>query len=252
MQPAAPEELVRGQVPHPARPGSYVAFFADLERALRHLGDHLLTAPECQGWALVLPALADHVDPHDAEARAAFFRRARSTHGVSAQAVFDLYREASARTASDAFLLNWHASDGPTTAALGTSGVLVLIDGPSVVTVYLPGQGDPAAVRASGEAGAGCLGRERQLMRRPEHRGRRERQEQERREARRSPEERLYYDVFRPAVQFLRKRYHRSWTLDGERRHDDALLKKVLPPMSRLGLEGWQGCRAQVAAGGGS
>jgi hypothetical protein len=229
-----------------------VAFFADLERALRHLGDHMLAAPECAAWCLVLPDLADHIDPEDANSREAYFRQARATRGVSAQPVFDLYRAASARAAGEAFLLNWHATDGRTTVALGTAGVLVLIDGPSVTTVYLPGQGNPAAVRASREAEPDRLGRERRLMRRSDRRPAGERRRQARREARRSAEEGLYYGVFRPAVQFLRRRYHQSYTLDGVRRYDDALLKGVLPPMSRLGLAGWQGYRAQVSAGGGS
>ena len=44
-------------------------------------------------------------------------------------------------------------------------------------------------------------GRERGLMRRPEHRAPRERRRQEQREALRSADERLYYRVFRPVVQ---------------------------------------------------
>jgi hypothetical protein len=250
MQPAVPAEVIRGTVPHPAQPGTMVAFFADWERACRHLGDHVLTAPECAAWALVLPAMAEHLDLHDANARNSYHQEAQASRGMSAQGLFDHYRQATARAVSEAYVLTWHASAGSTTAALGTAGVLVLIEGACVVTVYLPGQGSAAAVRESCEAAPTRLGRERGLMRRRLDGHPRDNRPREQREARWSAEERLYYRVFRPAVQFLRERYHQSYGLDGMRRFDGALLKRVLPPMSRLRLPDWQEYRAQVCAGG--
>jgi hypothetical protein len=250
MQPVVPCEASRGTVPHPGQPGTRVAFFADMERTCSHLGNHLLTAPECAAWSLILPALAEHLDIDDASARDAFYKEALASRGVSAQAVLDLYRQAAECAVSEAYVLSWHASDGRTTVALGTGGVLVIIEGACVVTVYLPGQGSAEAVRQSHQAGPGRLGRERGLMRRRLEGHPRDRRLREEREAGRSAEQRLYYHVFRPAVQFLRERYHQSYGLDGMRRFDGALLKGVLPPMSRLRLLDWQGYRAQVCAGG--
>jgi hypothetical protein len=250
MHPAASTELVRGDLPHPGRPGTRVAFFSRLESALAHLRDHVLTAPESEAWAVVEPALASHVDLGDPDRCAAFYRQALASRGLSAQAVFDCYRQAAARAASEAYLLTWQRSEGATTVALGTTGVLVVIDGPCVVTVYLPGQGSEEAVRQSRNPDAGGLPRQRRLMRRAEALSPREQRQRSERTAQLTLEEQLYYRVFRPVVQFLRSRYHRAYTLDGWRRYDDALLKEVLPPMSRLRFDDWRQYRAQLSTGG--
>ena len=248
MTPTTPKDLIRGTVPHPAEPGRSIAFFGNWERAVRHLIDHVLTAPECAAWAVVVPGLADHVDPADGLSRVGFAERAWKSQGASAQALFDLYRGEAAAASRQAHALGWHAADSTCSVALGTAGVLVLVEGGVVATVYIPGQGSAAAVHASQTGTASALTRERRLMRR-ESAPREERQRRRREEAW-SPEEHLYHRVFRPAIQFIRGRYHLAYGLDGRVRHADALLKPRLPRMSELGIDSWHTFREQASAGG--
>jgi hypothetical protein len=249
MQPPC-SELVRGTVSHPGKPSTNVVFFLDWQRAVCHLRDHVLTPPESAAWAIIVPGFANLIDLGNADHCNAFYRQAEVTRGVSAQAVFDLYRQAADRAANEARVLVWHRSQGSTTVALGTSGALVLINGTSVSTVYVPGHGSAVAVREAREGETTGLRRQRRLMRGGDDRPQREQRQQAQREASWSTEERLFYDVFRPVVQFLRGRYHLACTLDGQRYQDDALLKEVLPKMSQLKLEHWRQYRAQAGAGG--
>jgi hypothetical protein len=239
-----PPELLRGVVPHPADPARGVTFFADWRRAVEHLIDHVLTSPECEGWAIVAPPIGQHVDLADGLARTRQALRARESKGVEVQALFDLYQREASEAARQAHVLGWHAQQEDCFVALGVSGVFVLVDGDVVITTYLPGQGDAEAVSRPDDSRH--LRRERHPMRRaaPPDEDRR------RREAAWSEEERLFYRVFRPAVQFIRSQHHRARGLDGRlRKADAALLKDCLPRMSELGLDGWRTRREQVRVG---
>lgn len=238
------KELFRGVVPHPAEPTREVSFFADWQRAVTHLIDHVLTSPECEAWAIVTPQLAQCVELTDSLSRTRLAQSARATNGASVQAVFNLYQCAAAEASRQAYVLGWFAQNAGCFVALGLNGVFVLIDRNVVVTTYLPGQGSPEAV-SQPDAGR-HLRRERHPMRRvvPPDEGRR------RREATWTDEERLFYRVFRPAVQFIRSRHHRARGLDGRlRKFDAALLKDRLPPMSELGLDSWRMRREQARVG---
>lgn len=239
-----PDELSRGSIPHPANPAQSVPFFADWRRAVGHLIDHVLTSPECDGWAIVVPQLGQHVDLADGLARTRMAQNAHESKGVEVQALFDLYRREAAEASRQAHVLGWHARIGGCFVALGVSGVFVLGDGDVVVTTYLPGQGDAGAVSQPDDSRH--LRRERHPMRRaapPD-------EERRRREAAWSDEERLFYRVFRPAVQFIRSQHHRAHGLDGRiRKADPAILKDKLPRMSELGLDGWRTRREQVRTG---
>lgn len=250
MHPPSPHELLRGHLPHPSEAGRQAPFFHSTQAALHHLRDHVLTAPECEGWMVVSPPINAHLDLTDGRQRAAYVQAAEQSGGPSAQPVFDLYRQAAADACRDAATLNWHATLGRDTVALGTSGVFVLLEDGCVQTAYLPGQGSAEAVQTSRTGLPGVLPRDRGLMRRRPDRADRERRAQDQREGQWSDQERLYYRVYRPAVQFIRRRYHSNVGLDGRVRQAEGLLKAVLPTMSQLSLDDWRMCRARVSPGG--
>jgi hypothetical protein len=253
MTPSPPAtQLRRGQVPRPDAPDTPVPLFASWEQAVAHLGDHVLTVPECRGWALVLGD-PDCLPPGvDAAARQALAERALATAGLAVQELFDLYAGAVRSASRDAALLGWHASEGAVTAGLGTAGLLLLIDGGVARTAFLPGQGDPEVVRQAAQRGPAALPRERG-MRPARGPGRHPREEWRylRRQQSWSADEQLYHLVFRPAVQFVRSRYHHYRDASGRLlRCDYALLKPVLPAMSELTLDGWRGRRGLCGHGG--
>jgi hypothetical protein len=185
-----------------------------------------------------------HVDLADGLARTRLAQSARESKGVEVQALLDLYRREAAEASRQAHILGWHTQNEGCIVALGMSGVFVLVDGDAVITTYLPGQGSPAAV--SQPDYNRHLRRERHPMRRaalPD-------EDRRRREAAWSDEERLFYRVFRPAVQLIRSQHHRARGLDGRlRKADAALLKDCLPRMSELGLDGWRTRREQARVG---
>ncbi len=243
MMPTATTELVRGAVARPNQPTVLVGLFASWERAIEHLCDHVLTDPECRAWAMVLDEPDALPGAEDALARQEIVRQARETAGSSAQGLYDLYAGAIRQASRDATTLGWHNSESRVTVALGSAGVLFVIDGPLVVTAMLPGQGHGETVRAARGSADRLLPRERGMRSGRPGRSlpRREERRRQQRQQNWTGEERLYYEVFRPAVQFIRSRYH-SYRDAGGRllRCDYALLKAVLPPCSELSLEGWQ------------
>jgi len=236
-------------VPHPARPGETALFFSDWPEACGHLRDHLLSSPECQAWALVVPSYLDVLDPADEDARWSYAQRAFATQGVDAQPLYDVYLLAVTRDMADASILAWYRSEGSLTVGMGTSGVLVIIDH-TVRTAFLAGQGDAQRTRAARQAvRPGGLPRESGMRRkRPgrwDHRlTDRECRVRERREASWTAPQRLYFHVFKPAIQFVKQRHHRCRNMYGEiTRGDYALLQDVLPPLSQLNFESWAALR---------
>jgi hypothetical protein len=219
------------------------------------LRDHVLTAPECSAWAVVIPCLAETIGTDDADKRWNYAERAAADRGASAQPLYDLYCEAIALDSRDAAALHWFATPGSVTAAIGTSGILMLIE-QELVTAFLPGQGSASATRAAQEEGREARGlpRERSMrsgrLGRKQHESPRESRRQQRREAGWTPQERLYYRVFRPAVQFVRRSHHRCRDMYGRlNRGEYALLKEVLPPSARLKYDDWLALRAQCRGG---
>jgi hypothetical protein len=231
--------------------------FRDWGAAGKHLRDHLLTAPECHAWVLVAPAYPDVLDPADADCRWRYWEQAQASRGASAQALYDLYREASASAAADAHVLGWVREEGSVTVAVGTSGVLLVVEGGTLQTAFLPGQGDPNATRQAGAA----PGPERGLVRERGMRSGREATSgkdrrardlaaQVRREAAWSADERLYHKVFRPCLQFLKRCHHRHRDMYGRLlRHDYALLKDCLPARNQLKCDGWLALRRRCRGG---
>jgi hypothetical protein len=195
----------------------------------------------------------DCLPPADDEAaRQALVEQGMATAGLAVQELFEHYAGAVRQASHDAAVLTWHASEGTVTVGLGTTGVLLLIDGGVARTAFLPGQGDADAVRLAADGGPALLPRERG-MRPPRGTARRPREDRRylRRQESWSATERLYYLVFRPAVQFIRSRYHHYRDASGRLlRCDYALLKPVLPAMSELTLEMWRGRRSLCGHGG--
>jgi len=244
--------LIRPNVPRPDQPARTVTLFADWQPAVQHLCDHVLSAPECQAWAIVLEGQTLPVKLDDANARWHYAEQARQPCGGLAQALLDPFATTVIKASTEASQLGWHRSDGPVTVALGISGVLLVIDGSTVVTAFLPGQGEVSATVEARSQEPGkplALPRERGMRCRPAGSSDtaiadREQRLQQQRQQNWSNEERLYYQVFKPAVQFIRSRYHSSRDLTGRaRRCDYALLKESLPPFSQLRLEHWRQLR---------
>lgn len=253
---AGQDGLRIGVVVHPASPHNTVQFFSDWQSACNHLRDHLLTEPECFAWLLVDPGYDQILDAGNPDARWAYADRALSSGGRTAQAFYDLYCAAVSRDLQDAALLGWHRTTGRATVSLGTSGILTVIE-QAVKTAFLPGQGITEATKASkGRGQGGGLPRERGMRSgRPGWRDNRssdrDRQIRQQREAQWSRSERLYYRVFRPAVQHLRRSHHHSRDMFGNLAQSDyALLKDVLPHLSHLKYENWTDLRQRCNRNG--
>lgn len=250
--------LVLRRMAHPSKPERSILVFRDAKRAVQHLRDHVLTAPECEGWAVILDGVMDRVDLGNDDAR---WRSARAiTDQVQeAQALYDLYSGMIESQFTEAGQLHWFYEQSTLAVGIGTLGVLVVSEGAggapdAVKTAFLPGQGVPIAVVRAREDSrpTGALARESRAMRA----GRRDRlhgdSEREARECERRMEgmtrdERIYYQVFRPAIQFVRRQYHRHRDVSGRPMGNDyAHLKSVLPPVSQLKYEAWQALRVQL------
>jgi len=243
------DRLRLGAVPHPARGGVQVPFFSDWQSACQHLRDHLLTAPECHGWLLVAPDYGQIVDPDNPDARWSYAEQAAAAAGRAAQPLYDLYCSAVSQDAEDAAQLGWHRSQGRMTVCLGTSGILAVI-GQAVTTAFLPGQGTPEGTLAGREPDQQQgLPRERGMRsgrpgRRDQKMSDRDRQVREQREAAWSRSQRLYYRVFKPAVQSVKQCHHRNRNMYGKLvRSDYALLKDALPHLSQFKYEDWAALR---------
>jgi hypothetical protein len=247
-------------MPHPADAGRTVQVFSDWRKACEHLRDHVLTAPESEAWAVVMSGYGQVIDPADEEERWRYLREAVASRGVTAQPLYDLYGAAVVRDAEDSVRLGWWRSDGGVTVAVGSSGILMVVEG-VLRTAFLPGQGGPEQTRLGKLQGAQtALPRQRGM--RSGRAGRfardeagKDLREREAREAHWTEAERLYYRIFRPAVQFIRKCHHRQRDMTGRLvRRDYALLKDSLPPRSRLKFQDWvflrERCGRKVSANG--
>src|SRR5437870_12492435 len=188
--------LKLNSMPHPARSESSVLVHRTWKDALRHLCDHVLTSPECNAWAVVAPNYSSILDPNDPDLRWRYAVRARESQGKAAQPMYDLYTGAVGQDALDARELCWHQSNGPVTVAVGTSGILMVIED-ALRTAFLGGQGDPEATLMSKNqyGGSQPLARERGMRSgrlRSFARGGREERKKQRREASWSNAQRLY------------------------------------------------------------
>jgi hypothetical protein len=241
-----PSQLSLRSMRHPADPGLPVSIFGNWQSACEHLQSHLLTEPECRSWVLVIPELEEMIDLQDPDARRAYHQRAVQTRGIAAQGLYDVLCRSIQDASREASRLKWFVSEGAVTVALGTTGILMVVM-TELKTAFLPGQGDPESVRKQQEQGGPRPDdtATRGPGMRPGRRGSRDEPgRQQRSQQARSEDwtdsQRLFYAVFRPAVQFIRARYRYELDARGQaRRGDYGLLKDVLPPMSQLKYDHW-------------
>jgi len=233
---------------HPAAPEASVKLFQDSVAATTHMRDHLLSQPECHAWGTLEPGLGQLVNLQNPGARWKFASGTGSTDNANAERLYSLYCDAVERNLEDAGWLGWHASAGQVTVVLGLDGVLSVIAGDTLRTAFLPGQGSSDAVKRSRQESCSDneLPREVAFSRRSSRR-RKKSGLPWGLEAKRTPEERLYYEVFRPAVKFIRKcHYHDGKVCPVDSGNQYGLLKKCLPGMKALSLKNWTEMRSSA------
>ncbi len=245
------DEMRLASITNPAN-GETVRFFKNWEKACQHLEDHVLSSPECEAWRLVTPEIENLMALDDEKLRLRLVRDARQTAGVAAQALYDCYARAVDADCLDARAVGWHATRDDVTVAVGTSGVHVIVEGRAVVTAYLPGQGSAEATAASQRIpfSSARLARHRPMgggiLAGPhDQQHPKEQHLAERRYAGWTREQKLFYRVFRRALQFVMNLPDTSYDLLGRRfkKHDSALLKVVLPKRRRMKFEDWMELR---------
>lgn len=230
-----------GTVSHPDPFRARAAFFGNEARAVEHLVNHVLTAPESQAWALVFEDAGDDRLAQVVNDSQQCYRVAKQAHESGAAAVsglMDAYRQAVDRACFEASRLHWWATDGHVTVSLGIRAVFAVIEKCTVKTAYIPAQGTPEAVlRRQERKGVPVPFMPARKMR--NHRETRKDSRAVEREKEWTLQQKIYYRLFRPAVQFIRSRYHGMTAMNGARRNDLALLKDRLPSMSNLKYEKW-------------
>jgi len=231
-----------------------IRFFQDWEKAYKHVRDHLLSRPERDGWRLVIPEINGLLDLDNEDAVWDYHRRAARTSGSSAQDLYDCYSRAVEADCLDSKTLGWHRTEEQTTIALGTSGVLTVVTNQVVKSARLPGLGIAEMTIESHGIPVDSPRMPRHRPMRSWHRNGKsderhpkEERRKEERESQWTREQKLFFRVFRMAVQHIMRAYHRSYDLLGERFHGDdaAWLKDTLPRRSRLKFEDWLKLREQ-------
>lgn len=247
---AADETLVQRTLTVPDLQ-QHAVTFTSVADAVRHLLDHLLTAPECVAWASVLtewaPLLDDTTATPPLPERTSFRQRLTQTTGAAGQPLFDRWIAELDRQARSAASLGWWTL----TTDRGRQGLGIhaarLIYASSaagwcLTTAYLIGQGDPAEVAAARaeqrlrherDPGRSRRGRRNPLSRR------------EQREADWSADERFYYRCFRPALRELRRTAISTAALSAQlrenREQDRQALWQVVSRTQPASCEEW--CR---------
>lgn len=243
-----PETITGGlslrELEHPVT-GQRVTVYRDPGRVHQHLRDHVLSAPESEAWRLLWPPLEESLDFDDPDARWHLLRRAESESGAL-QDLYDRHVEAVRAEVGNAAALGWHRWREHTTVCLGTGGV-VTIFAPMIRTAMIPGMGEPEATRRTQalDATSSCMWRHRPMRGASGAASSRSRRRAPlERERGWDRHQRLYYRVFRPAVQAVRQHHPRSLNVYGQPRHNDVgLLKDVLPRQSELKFQRWRELR---------
>lgn len=235
------------------------ALFKSVEQAVGHLRDHLLTAPECEAWTMIAydyPELTELLEDSDQR-----YELAKKMEKAPETALPELYVPFSnqlEREILDALRNAWgkdelnSATQRMVTVMFSSSGVFMIVEADAesrkdgcLVTTYVPGFGDAESVSRAGEK-SGPLPREgvRRRKQAAMKTSKREEREREKREAKYSDEERVFFKVFRPARQFLSGRHYKCYSIANKRveTNDIALLKDIVE--NSLELEDWQQRRA--------
>lgn len=244
--------------------------FGNTKSALQHLTHHVLTPPESHAWHLIwedrFASLGDEPAAlkwcaMQREALASIFQNNAAAEGIATPEplapLLQSYLQTIQTQVKNAARLGWTVKLRDQSAGFDTHGIFsatVDVSGSTIIkTAYLPGFGSSEATRQSqaipsdpharSRIASKMRGRDREQRtgaRRPGITSRLA----ERRSGKWSSEEKLYYLVFRPAVQSLRR-----WQpgLNREVRPNLQDLKSVLPRMSELKLEHWKALRQEVS-----
>jgi hypothetical protein len=226
--------------------GRLIRFFATPDAAIAHICNHLLTWPECSAWAILLGDRLGAVDVSDADERYRLAKAVVRGERETTQPLYDAYALAASQACDDARKLGWRAEsrdDGERVEALGLTGLYVVSEPGHLVTAYLPGQARvDERIFESTPTAANPLPREGSLELPDWKAGRRDRQRRHRKAKAREWDmpDRLYYELFRPAVRDVRARVCDSFDVLGRRVSRASDLGKVLPRMSELKPDRWR------------
>jgi hypothetical protein len=248
LQPALPPSLILRRIRRPSGDGQ-LRVFADWSKAACHLRDHLLGEPESRAWLLIHPSLAGALDWDSSNARWRWVCQALATQGADGQDLYDQFCAIMDRELQDAGRANWLALD-PTTGVLvtfSTNGVLAIVTADLLRTAFVAGQGSlEATVRAQQQGFGKQMPRHNAMRQGRLASGQRNLPERERRRAQErqaswSEPQNIYYTVFRPAMQFVRRTTNSAYDALGRplRQSDYSRLKDVLPPVGKLDFNAW-------------
>lgn len=227
----------------PGCPYSPFRVFGDLASASEHIAKHLLGAEEANRWKFVIPAIIEHLgDIGEDRERHRLYNSLRREEVL--KILYELYCRSIELNLQDACKLGWYGArrsgGGWVGVALGTSGVLIVAEHGVIVTAFLPKKSD---------GGGGEPGGRRHRMRggkAPEH-------APERHTQRWCAAEWLYYRVFRPALQFVRRAVYEPippGVDPNARRNDYWILKDCVPVVRSVKYDDWvelrQTCRGGI------
>lgn len=234
--------LTLSTMDHPAKPQKTVLIFGTSESAMEHIEKHVLVDPECRAWPMIEPESAFILGLDTGRERARLLQKFKKALQIR-QDIYDLYAKVIRLESKEASELHWIYHDAQETICLGTSGMLVVIEN-CVVTAFFAGQ-DTTLIEQGADAPDKLLpqnrsmrsGRDKQSQRElAAHRSNRLSQDEQ------SPAERVYYYLFRKAVQFVRS-FHPSPFSNCSGHYWK--LQDNLPRMRNLKLECWQQLRQQ-------
>lgn len=249
--------------------------FSNTDSLKKHLNDHVLTPSESYSWGIVWKGEIQFLEESDNgdntcyRMRVELFDDMAGEHSLALSDLMNRYLT----TANDLFTqsqrLGWRVQALRVAACINSSGVVGVFEtGASttiVKTVFIPGFGtadgtlqsqkadssphdrvSASGFNSRGSAMRGADSRGRQSDHRDSRRGGIQHRMRNRRAAAWNSDQRVYYLVFRPAIQFLRRLQLGSNACS----RDVALLKSVLPMMSQLKINKWLELRSTEVNGG--
>jgi hypothetical protein len=181
----------------------------------RHLDKHVLDVDARPALRAAFPCIAEVEDLATEKATIRWQRR--PDRNVSDDAVVGYVRMIE-QSITEACTLGFFRTGRQTAVTLDSAGLLVVVDHGTVVTAFIPG------VDFRGKTRSG-----------DDDRSRHEIARNDRRRAERNGDERYYYEVFRPAIQQIR-RFPVEDTIGGI---EYGALKLVLPRSRHLDLVSW-------------
>ncbi len=211
--------------------------FADRDKCLRHVREHVLDEVESRIWAVVIedPDIGEQLQ--DAHARNRLYYAAAHNEEVL-QRLYIHYTKVIQNNLQDACLLGWKAvkewETGWVGVALGTCGLLIVAETGTVVTAFFPRHMKVEARQQKGgrRMRSGTGPKENAKLREYEW----------------SKDKWLYYRAFRPARQFIQQ-CQQEWFPRSEalrpRDNDYAMLKTKLPRLHALTFVNWSNLRQQ-------